>query len=225
MQMSGARVLVAGATGGLGGAIARALVQAGAQVAVSGRDPARLAAIAAETGGVPLEADLVDPTAPELLVADAAARLGGLDAVVCAVGVVAFGPITELDDAVLTHLFQVNTLLPIRLTRAALGVLRQGGMVVNVSSVVAEQPTAGMAAFSATKAGLTGFDTAARREARRAGIHVLDVRPPHLATGLDRRPIAGVAPRLPEGRDPAVAARAVVAAMVGNTETVDFAIT
>lgn len=225
MEMPGSRVLVAGATGGFGGALAGALAGAGARLVVSGRDPGRLAAVAARTGGTGVAADLADPTAPDLLVAEAAERLGGLDAVVCAVGAVAFGPVTELDDAVLGRLFTVNTLIPIRLTRAALGALGRGGMVVNVSAIVADRPTAGMAAYSATKAALTGFDAAAAREARRAGITVLDVRPPHMATGLETRPLAGAAPRLAPGRDPAEVARAVVRAMEDGRTDLDAAAT
>lgn len=87
-------------------------------------------------------------------------------------------------------------------------------MIVNVSAVTAELPTAGMAAYSATKAGLSALDAAARRELRGARVRVLDVRPPHLATGLETRPLAGTAPRLPEGHDPAEMAELIVRAMV-----------
>jgi NAD(P)-dependent dehydrogenase (short-subunit alcohol dehydrogenase family) len=222
VEIMGARVLVAGASGGLGGAIARELAARGARLAVSGRDPGRLAAAAAATGGAPLARDLTEPTGPEQLVGEAADTLGGLDAVVCAAGVVAFGPVTELDDRVLTRLFTVNTLAPIRLSRAALGSLGPGGAIVNVSAVVADMPTAGMAAYSASKAALTAFDAALRREARRAGIRVLDVRPPHTATGLATRPIAGEPPRLGAGRDPEDIARRIVDALAGDTAEADL---
>lgn len=222
MEITGARVLVAGASGGLGGAIARELATRGARLAVSGRDPGRLAAIARATGGTPLARDLTEPTGPEQLVGEAADALGGLDAVVCAAGVVAFGPVTELDDRILTRLFTINTLAPIRLSRAALGALGAGGAIVNVSAIVAEMPTAGMAAYSASKAALTAFDTALRREARRAGVRVLDVRPPHTETGLATRPIAGEPPRLAAGRDPQDVARRIVDALAGDAAEADL---
>ncbi|MCU0266703.1 MAG: SDR family NAD(P)-dependent oxidoreductase, partial [Actinomycetia bacterium] len=80
------------------------------------------------------------------------------------------------------------------------------------SAVVAEHPTAGMAAYSASKAALTAHDVAVGRELRRAGIRVVDARPPHTQTGLAQRPLAGTAPRLPAGLAPdAVAARVVAA--------------
>lgn len=69
-----------------------------------------------------------------------------------------------------------------------------------------------MAAYSASKAGLTGFDGALAHELRRQKVRVLDVRPPHTETGLAGRPIAGRAPALGQGLDPdAVAARVVQA--------------
>jgi cyclic-di-GMP-binding biofilm dispersal mediator protein len=77
-----------------------------------------------------------------------------------------------------------------------------------------------MAAYSASKAALTAFDRASGRELRREGIRVIDVRPPHLDTGLETRPIAGEPPRLPPGRDAAHWARMVADAIEepGRTE-------
>lgn len=222
MELTRTRALVVGASGGLGQAVAQALYDAGATLAVTGRDPARLTA-AGQAGTVAtIRLDLTEPTAPDQAVAQAVAVLGGLDLVVCCAGAVAFGPVTELDDAVLVRLFEANVLGPIRLARAAVPVLAPGGMLVMVSGVVADQPTAGMAAYSASKAALTAFDRALARELRRGGIRVLDVRPPHLATGLAERPLAGTAPRLGPGRDPADAAACIVAAIAADAREVDF---
>lgn len=204
MSLDGAGTLVAGATGALGGAIARELARRGARLALGGRDPARLDQVATELGAeAATVADLTVAGEPERLVEASADALGTLDVAVCAIGVVAFGPARELDDDVLRALVEVNLLAPARLTRAAAARMERGATIVNVSAIVAELPTAGMAAYSASKAALTAFDRAAARELRREGIRLVDVRPPHLATGLETRPIAGRAPRLPEGRDPA----------------------
>jgi cyclic-di-GMP-binding biofilm dispersal mediator protein len=194
--------------------VARELASRGAALAVSGRDAGGLARVAEATGAAAATvADLTREGEPERVVAEAHAALGGLDAVVCAIGVVAFGPAREVDDATLRALVDVNLLAPARLLRAAAGRLERGGVVVNLSAIVAEMPTAGMAAYSASKAALTAFDRAAGRELRREGLRVVDVRPPHLATGLETRPIAGAAPRLAEGRDPAAWARRVADAV------------
>ena len=88
-----------------------------------------------------------------------------------------------------------------------------GGVIVTLSAVVAEMPTAGMAAYSTVKSAVTAFDAAAARELRRSGIRLIDVRPPHTETGLAERPIAGTAPSLPAGRDPDDVAARIVAAI------------
>jgi cyclic-di-GMP-binding biofilm dispersal mediator protein len=165
-------------------------------------------------------ADLTVDGEPERIVEASADELGGLDVLVCAIGAVAFGPARDLDDDTLRALVEVNALAPARLTRAGAARMDRGGVIANVSAIVADLPTAGMAAYSASKAALTAFDRAVARELRREGIRVLDVRPPLLATGLEGRPIAGRPPRLPEGRDPAEWARRVADAIEedGRTE-------
>ncbi len=215
------RVLVSGATGAIGGAIARELSARGARLALHGRDAIRLENLASELGAVcATAADLTDDGEPERIVAASADALGSLDVVVCAIGVVAFGPARAADDATLRALMEVNVLAPLRLTRAATARMERGATIVNLSAIVAEMPTAGMAAYSASKAALTAFDRASGRELRREGIRVIDVRPPHLDTGLETRPIAGVAPRLPQGQDPTAWARRIVDAIEepGRTE-------
>ena len=113
--------------------------------------------------------DLLQVDGPARVVA-AATAAAPLDAVVFAAGVVAFGPVLELDDDVLDELLLVNLIAPVRLLRAAAAVLPRGGVVVQLSAVVAETPLPGMAAYAASKAALTAFDRAAGRELRRQGI-------------------------------------------------------
>jgi short-subunit dehydrogenase len=73
--------------------------------------------------------------------------------------------------------------------------------VVALSAVLADAPMAGMAAYSASKSAVSGYLSALRREVRRQGVGVLDVRPPHLATGLADRALCGTPPKLPAGHD------------------------
>ncbi len=211
-----AHVLVVGATGGLGSAIARALAAAGARLTLHGRNTGRLADLGAELGAHEVPGDLVDPATPARLVGAAVARADRLDGVIFAAGVVAFGELTDLDDDVLDQLMLVNLLAPIRLARAAAGALPAGGYLAMISAVVAEHPMKGMAAYSATKTGLTGFDAAIAGELRRRKIRVIDIRPPHAETGLATRPIAGTAPRLGRGIDPGAVAARVVRAITGD---------
>jgi cyclic-di-GMP-binding biofilm dispersal mediator protein len=220
--LDGACVLVAGATGGLGAPLSRRLAAAGARLTVTGRESDRLTALGLDALGVP--ADLRRAGAAEKVVERAVDRYGQLDGVVFAAGVVAFGPASEVPDQVVIDLFTLNTLAPIRLLRAALPHLQAtaagGGspFVVHISAVVAETPMPGMAAYSASKAGLAAFDQAAARELRRSRIRLVDARPPHTQTGLAQRPLFGTTPRLPTGLDPEAVAERILAGIV-NDET------
>jgi len=196
MDLSGARALVVGATGVLGAGIATALHGDGARLVLAGRDAERLAALGAELDAPTLGFDALDLDRCTALVGEAADALGGLDLLVVAVGVAAFGPAGDADDVVVEHLFAVNTMAPMALVRAALPRLERGGAVAVLSAILADLPTAGMAAYSASKAGLSAWLTAVRLEQRRRGVTVLDVRPPHVDTGLAGRAIAGEPPRL-----------------------------
>lgn len=193
-------VLIAGATGGLGSAIAKNLAARGATLTLVSRDVDRLAALDVPGHRIPL--DLRDPDACREAVRIAHERGGGLDVVVNAVGVVAFGPVEDLSVDVVEELFITNTFLPIFLAQAALGALAAGGVLVNISGVIAEQNLPGMAAYGASKAATRSFDEALAREARRKKIRVIDARPPHTETGLATRPVAGTAPRMPVGLAP-----------------------
>lgn len=224
LHVERARVLVTGASGGLGSRVAAGLGAAGVRLALSGRDRGRLDAVADVCGAeARVVADLRGPGAAAGVVAEAHAALGGLDGLVVCSGVVAFGPVEDLTEEVARHVVEVDLLVPVLLTAAAAPLLREGSVVVSISGVVAEQPTAGLAVYSAAKAGLLAFDTAARRELRRRRVRLLAVRPPHTETGLAGRAIAGEPPRLPPGRDPDEVAARIVAAILGGEPEVELA--
>lgn len=217
--LAGASVLVVGAGGGLGAPISTALARSGARLTLAARHEEPLRALGLD-GAAVVTGDLTDPAWPGALVAAAVEAHGRLDGVVVVAGVVAFGPAHEVDDAVLEELVAVNFVGPVRLLRAATPHLQaaaaergESSFVVHVSAVVAEQAPTGMAAYAASKAALTSFDAVAGRELRRSGVRVLDARPPHTETGLATRPIAGAAPKLPDGLAPAAVAARIVAAI------------
>lgn len=217
-ELAGARVAVLGASGALGSRIARELDARGARLLLVGRDDAALADVLPYAERV-VVADVADSGAGEAVASAARERLGGLDGLVNAVGVVAFGPLADTDDAVLEELFLTNVVGPLAVLRRVLPLLRESqGFVVNLSAVVAERPLPGMVAYSATKAALTAAGTALRSELRRDRVAVLDVRPPHTETGLAGRPVAGQAPRLPQGLDPDAVARRVVDAIAAGED-------
>ena len=201
--LSGASVLLCGASGGIGRALANELDVRGAQVAAVGRDAGRLESVPAARGHLVL--DLRDPAACEAAVALAVGEDDGLDVLINAVGISAFGAATELSPEAMRELLDTNVLVPMLLARAALGRMAPGGTIANLSGILAEtgRAMAGMAAYAATKAAVRGFDESLAREARRVKVRVLDVRPPHTETGLAGRAIAGSAPALGTGLDPA----------------------
>lgn len=214
-DLDGAVIAVlGGGTGGLGTPITAALAARGAATVPLSRtsDPA---------------VDIRDVDAGDRLLAHVNARHGRLDGVVNATGIVAFGNLVDTDDVVIEELFLTNVLGPLWLTKRVAPALGETkGFVVNISGVVAETPMPGMAAYSASKAALAAGATALRRELRRIGVQVIDVRPPHTETGLATRPLAGAAPKMPTGLDPAAVAERIVAAIADGTDdlaSTDFA--
>ena len=181
------------------------------------RDESRLAAI--DVPGQRVAIDVRLASSPDLIVDVATSTYGGLDGIVYAAGAVAFGGVDELPDEVMIDLFTLSTLAPIRLLRAGLPALRASAaaghdpFAMHISAVVAEQPQAGMAAYSASKAALAAYDSAAMRELRREGIRLIDALPPHTETGLATRPLAGAAPKLPRGLEPRMVAERVFTAI------------
>jgi short-subunit dehydrogenase len=201
-DLAGKNVLIVGATGALGSRIARRMSAAGATLVLTGTDRARLAAL--DVAGTRIVLDLAagaSGSAAGTIAALAGDAMGGIDAVVIAAGVVAFGPAGQLDAATTARLFAVNAIGPIDLLAGALPLLADSAaegrepFVLTISGVVAESPT---------------------REAKRAGIRLIDARPGHTETGLATRAIAGTAPAFPTGLDPDVVVDRLVAAIIGD---------
>ncbi len=196
MDLDGARTFVTGATGVVGQALTDSLLAAGARVVPGGRDEVRLAEVAARCGTEGVRFDAIDVESCESATRQAAGRFGGLDLLVVTVGAPGFGPALDTPAALSEELFAVNVLGPMSLVRAAAPHLVSGGTVCVFSAVLADSPTAGMADYSAAKTALATWLGVLRRENRRR-FRVLDVRPPHLDTGLERRALGGEPPRLP----------------------------
>ena len=196
------RVLVLGATGVLGRGIAGRLAERGARLALLGRAAEKTVALADELGAeFHHTAELLDTAALAQAIGRGADALGGLDGLVIANGVAAFGPAVAEDDAVVDELFAVNALGPMAAVRAAAARMTDGGSIAVLSAVLVDVPTAGMAAYSASKAALSTWLEVTRRELRRNKISILDARPPHMETGLAERALAGEPPKMPAGHD------------------------
>lgn len=217
-NLDGAVVAVVGATGGLGREIVSTLVGRGATVVRCNRSGNPDSDVAV---------DLRDSQAGDALVEHVTAAHGRLDGVIVAAGIVAFGDLVDTDDVVIEELFLTNALGPMWLAKHVVPALQASqGFFVNLSGVVAETPMPGMAAYSASKAAAAAATEAIRREFRRMKVTVIDVRPPHTETGLATRPLAGDAPKMPVGLEPAAVAERIVRAIEqGDTAvaSTDFA--
>lgn len=213
-RLDGHSVLVAGATGGLGSAIAAELAARGAELTLVARSSEHLDAL--EVPGRRRALDLRLPDGCRQAIAAAVDHAGRLDVVVNAVGVVAFGPVSDLSVDVMEELFLTNTFIPIFLAQAALAEISEGGTIVNISGVIAEHNLPGMAAYGASKAAVRSFDEALGREARRRRVRVIDARPPHTETGLADRPLEGTPPKMPVGLAPTQVATTICDAICGD---------
>jgi short-subunit dehydrogenase len=191
LDLRGARVLLTGASSGIGAALARRLAQEGARLVLASRNRERLDAVAGSiraAGGetVVAPADVTDPAQRARLVETAVAALGGLDVLVNNAGVGAMGWFADASEERLRRIFEVNFFAATELTRLALPHLRGGRnpMLVNVSSALGRRAIPGGSEYSASKFALTGWSEAVRPELARQGIHVLVVSPGTIATAF-----------------------------------------
>jgi short-subunit dehydrogenase len=156
MRLADAVALVTGASSGIGAAAAVALAALGVRLVLTGRDQARLAAVAARTGATAIPADLADVGETSRLAAEAQAVTGRIDLLVSNAGVGWAGPITDLTGPKAAELVALNLLAPIELARLlAPGMARRGsGRLVFVSSIAGATGVRHEAVYAATKAGL-----------------------------------------------------------------------
>lgn len=187
-RLDGRCALVTGASGGIGGAIARALHAAGAQVCVSGRNVRALESLAAGlgAGAHAAPADLADPAAAESLARAAEASMGRLDILVNNAGLTRDGLALRLKDDDWQAVLDVNLTAGFRLARAALrGMMRaRWGRIVGITSVVGATGNPGQANYAAAKAGLAGMSRALAAEVASRGVTVNCVAPGFVVTAM-----------------------------------------
>jgi NAD(P)-dependent dehydrogenase (short-subunit alcohol dehydrogenase family) len=209
-------VVVIGATGILGQLIALELRERGADVRLIVRSPDSLA-----IGLRDLPVAVADIKERGQVAAAFAAISNGqsVDGVINCTGVVAFGGFSELSDGVAQELMAVNALGVINVISLATTSLNRDGFLASFTGVAADMALTGMGAYCASKAAAKMAMSVAARELRRDKIRVLDIRPPHIETGLITRALEGTAPRMPEGLGPqAVIERVLEAIATGETD-------
>jgi 3-oxoacyl-[acyl-carrier protein] reductase len=187
-SLQGAVVAITGASAGIGAASARALVAAGARVALSARREDRLTGLVDELGKdavVAVAGDVGDPGHNDALVAAAVERWGRLDTMVANAGIGAYGGILDLDDALLTEMVRTNYLGTVFSARSAVRRFREqgdGGDIIVVSSVAGFRGGADEAVYAGTKHAQVGLAGSLDRELRAEGIRVTLICPAGTAT-------------------------------------------
>jgi NAD(P)-dependent dehydrogenase (short-subunit alcohol dehydrogenase family) len=179
-DVSGKRVVVTGASRGLGRLLAHAFSGAGANVTLVARTEKDLKTVAEELRGATLvcSGDVTDADFNEAVADATVAEWGGVDVWICNAGIspVVAGP-RKTDPSVWRQVLDVNLTGAFLGARAATRVMRDGGRVIFTGSVLGERPRAGLAAYSASKAGLVGMAKALALDLAPSGITVNVVAP------------------------------------------------
>ncbi len=208
-------ILVVGATGAFGTSFVSALSSQGASVVATASAPETAHRLPTQAAGSYF-LDLTHENQISEFANQLAQQQPRIDGIILASGLVAFGSIAETPSQIAEQLLQVNFLGQVSLVGKLLPLLVKSAeqfaepFVLSISGVIAENPMANMAAYSASKTALHGYSIAAAREFRRLGIRWIDARPGHTETGLASRAIFGQAPTFGSGLN----ADSVVARMI-----------
>ena len=224
MQLKDRRILLTGASGGIGRELAFELARHGAIVLLSGRRAMVLDNIAdaiAKLGGRAqiLPCDLSARGAPQRLIDQATANGERLDAVVSCAGVSHFGLAEDQSADELEQLWRTNVIAPMQLIQAVLPVFKaqRQGLIVNVGSIFGSIGFPCFSTYSASKFALRGFSEALRRELHGSGVDVLYVAPRYTRTAINEGAVSRMAEAVAMKQDePQVVARNIADAMLSN---------
>jgi short-subunit dehydrogenase len=221
-QLKNARILLTGASSGIGRALALELVCRGAKLLLTARRAELLGSLAAECDALGattnvLAGDAADAEFRRELVNAARGKLGGLDILVNNAGTSALGRFADSDEATLRQIMEVNFFAAVELTRLALPLLRQGRQpaVVNVDSILGHFGAPFNSEYAASKFALRGWSESLRAELAGDGIDVLLVSPGTVETDFFDHLVAKRAevPWNSRGVSPESVARQTVRAM------------
>ncbi len=181
---AGRVVLITGASSGIGRAAARAYAAQGAHIVLAARRDEQLQEAAREVQALGVRAlavrcDITQPADVERLLRETEAAFGGLDVLINNAGIGLFGPVEALSEEQLRQVFEVNFFALVRVTRAALPLLRRkpGAQIVNVSSVLGHRGMPLLGGYCAAKAAVNALTESLRAELASENISVLLVSP------------------------------------------------
>ncbi|MEC7965883.1 MAG: 3-oxoacyl-[acyl-carrier-protein] reductase [Pseudomonadota bacterium] len=207
-DLTGKRALVTGASGGIGGAIAKALHGAGATVGLSGTRVEPLEALAAELGDNAhvLPCNLSDAAAVDTLPKDAIAAMGGLDILVNNAGITRDQIFMRMSDEEWQSVLDVNLTSSMRLCRGVMRPMMKArwGRIINISSIVGATGNPGQVNYAAAKAGMVGMTKSIAYEVASRGITANAVAPGFIATAMTEKlnddQKAAINTKIPAGR-------------------------
>lgn len=208
IDLTGNIALITGATGGIGGGIAKMLYDAGATVALSGTRTEVLETIAAELGDRAhvFPCNLGDPNSVDALIPAVEEKLGKVDILVNNAGITKDGLILRMKDDDWQSVVDVNLGAPFRLSRAVIrGMMkRRYGRIINITSIVGVTGNPGQANYCATKAGIIGLSKSLAQEVASRNITVNCVAPGFITSAmtesLPEKLQAEMIQRIPQGR-------------------------
>lgn len=190
MDLRNAKVLVTGGSSGIGYATARTLLEAGAQVAITGRDETKLHAAAKALKALPIRADVSDPRDVQRMVEETAKAFGAMNVLINNAGIGSFAPLVDLDLADFRRVMDTNVFGAMLAGQAAARhfiAAGQGGNIVNIASTAAQRGFANGTAYTASKFALAAMTECWRAELRAHGIRVMQVNPSEVVTEFQSR--------------------------------------
>ena len=208
LDLTGKNALITGASGGLGGEIARVLHALGATVVISGTRTDPLNSLARQLGDRVhvMPANLMDNHSIDSLYAQAEQATGGIDILVNNAGITKDSLVMRMKDTDWDSVIQVNLSASFRLCRAAAKAMmrRRYGRIINISSVVGIQGNPGQMNYCASKAGMVGMSKALAHEVATRGITVNNIAPGFIASdmsdALNTKQTEAILGRIPQGK-------------------------
>lgn len=179
-KLNGKKVVVAGASGGIGSSLVKLLIQSGAEVFITGRNIEKLSSIAS-THGIPashfMATDIGDGTQMELLAETVLAKLGTPDILINLAGIGIIKPMEQLSLDDFSRSLQTNLVGAFLFVKSFLPAMKEAkkGLIINVPGVLGKVPMAGAAAYSASKYGIVGMMQSIREELKRTEIRITNL--------------------------------------------------
>lgn len=230
MQLQDKRVVLTGATGGIGQAVAMQLANQGAKLGLVGtrHDALNLLRVQLQhhhADIISIPADLTTEQGQQQVLHDMQARFGGIDILINNAGITEFTEFSEQQPEMMERILKINVVAPMQLTRRVLPEMldRQAGQVVNIGSTFGSIAFAYFTSYSTSKFALRGFSEALRREVADSGVTVTYVAPRAVKTRLNSSTVNEMAEKVKMNMDhPAMVAQKIVTAITKDKKDVYF---